>query len=143
LKAVNLKNGFGLIELLVSIAIVSLIAVIALPIYGKISAKNEFTRAVNNVIYFLADTRNTALLSGKNSLVIWVEDNHSLQRNDDKFSLPKDIKLSIIYATELGHPAIRFHPRGSSTGATITLSKDQLKSIIEVNWLTGGIYLVK
>jgi general secretion pathway protein H len=62
------------------------------------------------------------------------------------YRLPEKIEISLFTAqSELTGEktgAIRFYPDGSSTGGRITLSRDERKYLVDVDWMTGQVKIL-
>ncbi len=138
------KAGFTLIELLIGIALVSAIALLAIPEARRAMSGRTLDAAAAEISAVARMTRAAAIRTGsEHSLAIdlasrryWAEGVTAPR------ALPSslNVKLSLpplVGATELPH-RIRFLPSGSSSGAEIVLTDGARSASVVIDWLTGA-----
>lgn len=139
------QDGFTLLELLVVLVVIGLMAT-AIP--GFLLRDNdalELESATRRVAEGLRSAQNAAIIENRDQVFnLDVEQRQFLAGSTGApVQLPPDIALRFITARQeqTGSSAarIRFHPDGSSTGGRITLERRDLRSVIDVDWLTGLI----
>ncbi|HSB73894.1 MAG TPA: GspH/FimT family pseudopilin [Candidatus Methylomirabilis sp.] len=152
-------RGFTLIELVVVVAIVSVVFALTLPALGDGLRRWRLQAAVREVATFLKFTRNQSV-TGRSPLqafldrsrnVYWVDkpDNPMLytpdlaiQRGVRVFALPTGIRFGEVTAADPDPAADRvgilFFPKGSSTGAAVQILDDRGRAYrISVDPVTG------
>lgn len=134
-------RGFTLLELLVVLAVVSLLAGVSLPYlrFGGVDART----AAQDVLAELSLARARALATGKPArLVIDAGSGRFGLEGTLDHELPKGIALT--WALPAGQVSgkqgvIAFFPDGGSTGGRLTLSGRGKDASIEIDWLAGSI----
>lgn len=139
--------GYSLAELLVVLAIVSMVVAITPTFYRMAVPSAEFSRSATELVAYLRDARLAAMRGGK-AVALKVEPGsiNGVLANIGEFVGPGDAEL--IFKPEFSGPAdedtpLVFYPEGGSTGGTLTLSGEDRSREISVNWLTGHIRLVR
>jgi len=139
----NRDSGFTLLEMLVTLVIFSLSLVVVAPNLGKVTKKQSMNRVATHIAKTLNDTRGAAIRSNSETLFIF-DINDKSYRNTQyaaEHELPDNILVKVIAAkaefVDPQTPTIRFYPDGSSTGGSITLSRNKSLLHIDVDWLTG------
>lgn len=139
------EAGFTLIEMLAVIAILGITLSTASILMRPSTDGVELRAAAVHIASTLRSTRNQAILqqSEKSVLVdvdrklIWSEPNRRAIR------LGQRLRIAITSAQSQRRgqniSGIRFYPNGSSSGATIRLSRKGETHEVRVNWLTGRI----
>jgi general secretion pathway protein H len=139
--------GFTLLELLVVLAIVSLLAV-TLP--GRLTRGVDPVRmeaAARMIAIDLAKTRSAAMSSGRQTLFVVDPEAVSYQAGaEPSTTLPPGTRITLLTAAqeqmEGGRGAIRFYPDGGATGGRVTLlARNGLERAITVDWLSGHVSL--
>ncbi|MGR9071693.1 MAG: GspH/FimT family pseudopilin [Gammaproteobacteria bacterium] len=138
-------GGFTLIELiLVLFIVVAGMAVIG-PSISSGHSSAQLRAAARDMESALRYVRGYALASQREAVfsIDLDENSYSVDSRERVYPIPKEIAITLVTAqTELsgeGKGSIRFYPDGSSTGGRVTLESGELKKIIDVNWLTGGV----
>jgi len=138
--------GFTLLELLVVLAIVSLLAA-ALP--GRFTQGADPVRmetAARTLATDLARTRSAAMGTGRQMLFTVDPDAVSYRAGEEPpVKLPAGTRITLLTAAreQLGgaRGAIRFYPDGGATGGQVTLARGGLERKITVDWLSGHVSL--
>lgn len=139
--------GFSLAELLVVLAIISMVVAISPTFYRMAVPSAEFSRSATELVAYLREGRLTAMRSGE-AVTLRIEPVSitSTPTYVGEFSGPDDAE--IIYRPEFGGGAdqdvpLIFYPGGESTGGVLSLSNDGRVKEIAINWLTGHVRLVR
>lgn len=139
------QDGFTLLELLVTLAIVGLALAIAAPRISSSAARFSASRTAGDIAAALRLARADAILRNVEAkFVIDVDSRYfEIAGKGDRTSFDDDLDVDVIAAkTELiaaAAPGIRFWPDGSSTGGRIVLSQGARRYEILVDWLTGAV----
>ena len=142
----NLK-GFTLIEILVVLALITLILAIIPPMFSNVIDSTQIKSSSRLLVASLKEARSLAITKQKETtLMLDVEKKQFLlNQKQHNLNIPDNTKLQLIAANteQLNEQlaGIRFFPDGSSTGGRIELSNNNLEYIIDVNWLTGKIQI--
>lgn len=114
--------GFTLVEILVVLAIMSLVVAIAVPRLGSTSVAAR-DRLYVGLASRIADARAVAIQSGRVSEITADDLGHI----DDK----------LRFTPDGGAPAkLLFHPDGSATSGTVTFED---RPFARVNWINGAV----
>jgi general secretion pathway protein H len=143
-----LTSGFTLIELLAVLFILALVAAVVVPSLGG-GEVLELKSAARSLAAGLRHTRNRALNDNSSAAFAVDVAKREFQLPDEKRvrKLPERIDIRLFMARserqseERG--AIRFFPDGSSTGGRITLSIDDARYLVDVDWLTGRVRIIE
>lgn len=137
-------GGFTILELLVVLAILSVVATVILPALFK-SSVTELKASARVVAAGLRETRNLAVTRHQaTAFTLDIEEKTFVTGGVRRpHSLPEEIAVSLYTArSELRSAkrgAIRFFPDGSSTGGRVTLVAGDRSYVVDVGWLTGRI----
>ena len=115
-------QGFTLIELMVVLAILSVLVVIAAPTIGRRPAGVLRHEAQAKLGAAIAASREQALRAGARQVL-------------DVRTIVPDVILQPALPSE-PDPLLIFYPDGSSNGGTVLLDG---KPVVEITWLTGGV----
>jgi general secretion pathway protein H len=137
------QSGFTLIELIVVLAIISLVLAVVVPNLGQGSGRHMVAATAHEVAAMLRLSRNRAI--AENQPTRFIVDNGSYGIGDDRHlgHVPQDISMMFFDgertdATLLAG-AIRFYPDGSSTGGGVALSTAKVRYAVFVDWLNGNV----
>lgn len=155
INGARLQHGFSLLELLVVLVIAGLLTSLvpsvlsaAVPGARLKSAATEFAQAIDT-------SRRQAIHSGR--IIDFVIDGDPLQYGSgaERVSFPAGSMVTARTSFDMvanpqnsrGMPAekflIRFYPDGSSTGATVTLSRNDTAYAVTVDWLLGDVQVTR
>ncbi len=133
------ERGFTLLELLVVLAVMSLvIAAIPIVMSGGLAGL-ELKASARDVADALRHARGRAIVL--NDEVVF-----AIDRDSGRYSvtpggrggvLAEGTEVSVRPAAAGG--AVRFYPDGGSTGGRVTISKDQRRYDVRIDWLTGQV----
>lgn len=135
--------GFTLAELLVVLAILSLVLVLAAPNFSRLLSAESDAKALQKLQFSLEQTRRYAVRRSEEVVFkLNVETGaYWANRAGVQGQLPDDWAIDIEAALqEQDSPeeiGIRYWPSGASTGARIHLAYDNSETFLEVDWLTG------
>jgi general secretion pathway protein H len=137
------EPGFTLIELIVVLAIVSLVLALVVPNIGQRSGKFALAAAAHNVAAALRLTRDQAITQSRPTL--FVARGGAYGRDGDKrvWHVPQGVTLAFLDSERSGRAqpsgAIRFYPDGSSTGGTLALTDGATRFTVLVAWINGNV----
>ena len=137
------QGGFTLIELLVVLLIMSALIALAPAAFHRILPGLEMKSAAREVAGVLREARGQAIRDNREATVLI-----DTEQNAYRFSPGgRGHELSAAFQVSLFTAAseqlddtrgrIRFFPDGTSTGGRVTISRDDRKFDITVDWLTG------
>lgn len=136
-------KGFTLVELLTSIVIMSMLMLIAIPMF-----RGDMTKDVNmvasNVASHLRYARSKSIASAKIVTVDIDFDNRTVTVSGTKkvVRIPKEIEARLILdqaAFTSNSASLQFYPNGASSGGIIELHDERKKVSVTTSWLHGGV----
>jgi general secretion pathway protein H len=137
------QGGFTLIELLVVLLIMGALITLAPAAFHRIAPGLEMKAAAREVAGLLREARGQAIRDNRETTVL-IDTEQKVYRlgkgaRGHKLSAGLDVSLVTAVSEQLDHARgrIRFFPDGTSTGGRVTLSRDDRKFDITVDWLTG------
>ena len=137
------QSGFTLIELLVVLLIMGALMTLAPAAFHKIVPGLEMKAAAREVAGLLREARGRAIRDNRDTAVLIDTEARVYRLGQDArgHALSEGLELSLIAATSEQlddvRGRIRFFPDGTSTGGRVTISRDDRKFDITVDWLTG------
>jgi len=141
----NKKNGFTLLEILLVLAISSVLLVFVAPdLYRTISGMS-LPKATQELATALRHSQSQAInASVPTSLVLDVKErSYQLSGSEKVYQLPSDLDLTLLTGAGLveggSSGTIHFYLDGSSSGGRISLQKGEREQQIHINWLTGEV----
>jgi general secretion pathway protein H len=134
--------GFSLLELLVVLAILTLVCAFALPSFNRPSDKLQLDASGRALVDALRVTRSAAVARNTDFVMtVDVEQRAFASSVVTPRSLAPQIAMRLKVAeperTGPGRGGFRFFPDGSSTGGDVVLSSGGNELKICVDWLTG------
>ena len=141
-------TGFTLIELLAVLFILALVAAFVVPSLGG-GGLIELRSAARSLAAGLRHTRNRALNDNRSASLDLdvVKREFKLPGEQRVRKLPQRIEIKLFTARSEQQSeqrgAIRFFPDGSSTGGRITLSTAGARYLVNVDWLTGKVNVMR
>lgn len=147
------SRGFTLMELLLVLAVGSMIVSLSGPLYSTVVPGARTKAEAHDLMVALRDTANKAVSTGRETRV-------SFAPAVSQYVAGEAQPVTLSAATQLaaqpsfdsvGKPAgtgdatvtIRFFPDGSSSGATIRIGNANRDYLIGVDWLTGRVELLE
>ena len=150
LKSGN-KKGFSLVELVVTIALFSILCLAAIPAISRLAENGNLRSATRDITTDIVTMKETAMTirwpdssaqcqitfnTGANNYTLTTPDGNNLIKTPT--ALSRDIVIT--NANFAGGPTISFQPRGTTTNGTITLQNNRGSiATITVN-ITGRTY---
>mgnify|MGYP001064583570 CR=1 FL=1 len=138
-------RGFTLVELMVAIAIASLMLG-AMPLaVMKVRHAVEYRATVRHVLSALGDARRAAVRSGEAHTFYVDLEKRSMGVDPGKSqSIPSGIEIRMVVAGQLiapeGKAGIRFYPGGGATGGSVeVLDQPGHGTRVRVDWLLGRL----
>jgi general secretion pathway protein H len=143
------EHGFALIEIVCVLAIVGLLAAIVLPAIPRATSGTRLEAYALEAAALLKADRNAARRTGR-PMATQISASTRLIRSGATgriVRLPPDVTLNAMLAAKCANQArgstIDFYPSGMSCGGVIALAGPSMKYEVRVNWLTGGIEIVR
>ncbi len=137
------QGGFTLIELLVVLLIMGALITLAPAAFHRIAPGLEMKAAAREVAGALREARGQAIRGNRETAVL-IDTERKLYRvgpGGRGRALSAALQVSLVTAAserlDDTQGRIRFFPDGTSTGGRVTLSRDERKFDITVDWLTG------
>ncbi len=137
------QRGFTLIELLVVLLIMGTLITLAPAAFHRIAPGLEMKAAAREVAGLLREARSQAIRDNRETAVL-IDTERKVYRLGEgarghKLGEALDVSLVTATSEQLDdvRGRIRFFPDGTSTGGRVTLSRDDRKFDITVDWLTG------
>ncbi len=143
------EAGFTLLEVVCVLAIIAILAAIILPAIPRGTSRARLEGYAIEVATLLRTDRDTAIwrrhpvATEVNALTRSVRSGVS----GKLVRVPDDVRFEALLATRCNQRAagttIDFFGSGMSCGGTIRLTRQQVGYDIRVNWLTGGVEVVR
>ncbi len=143
------RQGFALIEIVCVLAIVGLIAAIVLPTIPRATSGTRLEAYALEAASLLKADRNAARRTGQPMATQISAATRQIRSGATgrTVKFPSDVTLDAMLATNCANRArgatIDFYPSGMSCGGVIALAGPSTKYEVRVNWLTGGIDIVR
>ena len=137
------QGGFTLIELLVVLLIMGALITLAPAAFHRIAPGLEMKAAAREVAGVLRAARGQAIRDNRETAVLIDTEAkvYRLGQGARGHQLSARLQVSLVTAAseqlDDARGRIRFFPDGTSTGGRVTLSRDDRKFDITVDWLTG------
>ena len=137
--------GFTLLELMVVLAIATLLLAITPPLITSALPGVELKSAARRVTAGLRFAREEAIRSGRDATFVIDVDSRvfAVDGQRQRSNLPEDLDVKLEAAEQemLNDHAggVRFYPDGSSTGGRVILARCDSGYQVGVQWLTGRI----
>ncbi len=137
------QDGFTLIELLVVLLIMGALITLAPAAFHRIAPGLEMKAAAREVAGALRQARGQAIRDNRETAVL-IDTERKVYRlgpgariHELSAALQVSLVTSASERLDDTRGRIRFFPDGTSTGGRVTLSRDERKFDITVDWLTG------
>ncbi len=141
--------GFTLLEIICVVAVIGMIAAILLPTIPRGTSQPRLKGYAVQIASLLTADRTAAIR--RHTIV--ATDVDALARSvrsrarDRTIQIPRDVDMAATLAArcngQISDSAIVFFPSGMSCGGIVTIARSGIGYDIHVNWLTGGIEIVR
>lgn len=128
------EYGYTLLELLVSLALIGLMAAIATPMAGRILEGAELRADARALATTLARIQREAIAREKTVIVQF--QNGALVTSEGE---PLALDHASVTRFASGDDQLTYYPDGTSSGATIRVGGSDRVLALQVAWLTGAI----
>ncbi|WP_119459641.1 GspH/FimT family pseudopilin [Rhodospirillaceae bacterium SYSU D60014] len=137
-------SGFTLLELLVTMAVLSLVLAIALPYLPQRSGAATVETAARTIAGGLREARGLAIHRNEpTTFALDVASRRWWISGGRSGGLPNELMLETETAQALMQSpdvaAIRFHADGSSSGGWVAVMVADRRAVVTVDWLTGVV----
>jgi general secretion pathway protein H len=137
------ERGFTLIELIVVLAVISLVLGIAVPRLGRGSDSHAAAATAHAVAAALRLSRNRAVAEARPTRFVVDAGSYGPGGAGHLSPVPQGISLTLIDSGRIDAArhadAIRFYPDGSSTGGGVALTAGTVRYDVLVDWLNGNV----
>ncbi len=143
------QKGFTLIELLVVLVIMGVLLTLVPAAFHRLAPGLEMKSAAREVAGLLREARGLAIRDNREMTVIIDTEDKVYRLGTGARSHVLDAALTVSLVTAASEQLdetvgrIRFFPDGTSTGGRVTLSRDDRKFDITVDWLTGLVAITR
>ena len=139
-------HGFTLVELLITMAVIALIASLAAPAITDLSPTLRLRADAEALRGEFRAARADAIRSAAETTVeINLEDRRLVRSAERERLLPDGVEIRLTAArrerTEHGAARVRFFPDGTSTGGALTLRSETTTATLTVDWFDGSTTL--
>jgi len=141
------SGGFTLLELIIVLAIGAVIYALILEVPTRGASTADLKAAARSLASGLRQAQIIAMAKRHDaSLTLDLDAREYLVSGDrEPRKLPDGVDLKLYTAeSEVTSPrtgGIRFYPDGSSTGGRITVSAGKREYLVDVDWLTGRVWI--
>jgi general secretion pathway protein H len=145
LVSADRQSGMTLLELLVVLAVLSLMAAVASPYIGRNQGRWALRNATHEIAAALREARGNAVMRNRTEFFVGdiATGRFWATGSAKRHALPAGVAMTLHTTVEqrLGDEAgsITFWPDGSSTGGGVMLAQDDRKVMVQVDWLTGRV----
>lgn len=141
------SRGFTLFEMLLTLAIAAGLTVLAAPAFAPALQTARLKAATRDMASALRQARSLAVRQRRDIRLTLDIDQHMyrITGREKIHRIPEEIELKLFTAdSEIlgpGRGSFRFFADGSSTGGRVTLAVGARQRFVDVNWLTGQVFL--
>lgn len=141
------QQGFTLLEIIVVLVIGAAIYAIFLGAPLRGASAYDLKSAARTLASGLRQAQTTAMVTRRDAVMTLDMDAREFSLPGDKqvHRLPSDIDLKLYTAesevSSAKKGSIRFYPDGSSTGGRITVAAGEREYRVDVDWLTGRVWI--
>ena len=139
------SNGFTLLEILLVLAISSVLLVFVAPDLYRSVKGMTLPRATQELATALRHSQSQAVNASVSTSLSLNVKQRSYQLSDSHkiYRLPEELDLTLLtgsgFVRSSSTGAIVFYPDGSSSGGRISLQHGEREQQININWLTGEV----
>ncbi len=138
-------SGFTLVELLVVLAIISLLLSLVPVAFDRVLPGLQLDATTRDLAAALRQARSRAIRDNRDTaLVVDLDERRfEVEGVGRVYEIDQDIEVTLLTAAQElegeGRGRIRFFPDGTSTGGRVTLSGAGASKMVEVDWLSGRV----
>ena len=141
--------GFTLLEIICVVAIIGLMAAVVLPAIPRGTSQPRLKAYAVEIASLLTADRTEAI---RRHIAVTTDIDaaaRSVRSRSDRrtIRLPDDVDMAATLAARcnghLSSTGIVFFPSGMSCGGIVSLARSGIRYDVQVNWLTGGIEIVR
>ena len=142
-RAPSGRDGFTLIELLVVLVVMGLLVSLGPIAFQKVVPGMALKSSAREIMAAFHEARSTAIRDNREAVVIIDVEarTYRLGGRAQGRELDPELVLELVTAEseKIGDSQgrIRFYPDGTSTGGRLTLTRDERKYHVVVDWITG------
>jgi len=139
------SSGFTLLEIMVVMVIAGLMVALVPPLFSGAVSGTRLKGSARDLAIALRESRSKAIIHNTEQLVqLNLNTSHYRIGNGKPLALPENVSMAVELVTganveQMAQHVVYFFPDGSSSGELITLSGDQQRYYLQLNWLTGSI----
>ncbi|MBF0384007.1 MAG: GspH/FimT family pseudopilin [Magnetococcales bacterium] len=140
------SRGFTMLEMLVTLAIMGMLALLAPPILSAALPSLRLEKVTQHSAVFLRQARNLAITENRETAVTinTREKWYRLGQDGKQEPISPEVSVELQLANKSEQVdddsgMIRFFPEGGSTGGKIELKLDDISNFVIVDWLTGRV----
>lgn len=135
------EAGYTLLEVLVVVAIGSLL-VAALPsIYARLVPNLQFVQYANDIVVATQQVQLQARAEGKSLDIVVHEDTNLVVFPHRQVEAPGSVEIEFEHTTPFSSDgsvtSIRIYPNGMSSGGRLRLRRQGVERLVNFDWITG------
>lgn len=137
--------GFSMLELLVVLAIIAAVMTIALPRFEAPGSRANLDAVTVELAGQLKALRARAIAGNREQAFTLDAPAHTYSAGPASAAirLPKTVSVTFQTARDVsrsaGEARLIFYPTGGSTGGRLSLTQDQSRRTVAIDWLTGTV----
>jgi general secretion pathway protein H len=142
-------RGFTLIELLVVLLIIGSLLTLVPGAFQRVMPGLEIKAAARDVATAFREARSLAIRDNREAVVLFDTEARSYRQGKAgrPLALDPDLGIELVAAqseqVDEHIVGIRFFPDGTSTGGRVTISRDERRYQIDVDWLSGRVEIIR
>lgn len=132
------NGGFTLIEMVLALAILSLLAALGLPFIRPNGGAGDLRFKAFQIVALLREERNAALRSGRITMVSIDSDAGVVgsSRSLAKIVIPPTMSLGVSTGI---NQTVHFYANGASSGGSLSIRSEERSVRVEINRLTSAV----
>ena len=148
-EADDASAGFTLLEMICVVAIIGLVAAVLLPAIPRGTSQPQLKAYALEIASLLTADRTEAIRRHVAIITDIDAAGRSVRSHDDRrtVQVPDDVDMAATLAARcngrMSGAGIVFFPSGMSCGGVVTLARAGIRYDVKVNWLTGGVEIVR
>ncbi|MCJ9430039.1 prepilin-type N-terminal cleavage/methylation domain-containing protein [Kordiimonas marina] len=136
------EAGYTLLELMVVLAIISMVVTAAPVIYERLIPSYRTRQFANDLADSLRAMRETARREGKVTQLSFDPKDGLLSSGSIQLNIPSGTSAEYVpdpTAQSAGSSSLMFFPTGASTGGTVKVQRNNLLVLVKVDWISGAV----